>query len=219
MTVISAAHIAGTGKSASTNRSAWAPNLLAARLRASHGGQDHRRNRRRLACAFVAFATPGSPMAYKRPYGRSTQRRPLSMAGPILAFQIGPADFQIASISGSNRRPSAFQLRGPRGRRHAGKSVVVARRGRSFLAQRRPSSVWGADSRAAHCCHDYEGPTLLPSHCGSCGRALVVIGPAHMVGAAGPMNCPGLARLLLHRECGDRARQPLPGSLQCCSYR
>ena len=131
----------------------------------------------------------------------------------------GPADFQIASISGSNRRPSAFQLRGPRGRRHAGKSVVVARRGRSFLAQRRPSSVWGADSRAAHCCHDYEGPTLLPSHCGSCGRALVVIGPAHMVGAAGPMNCPGLARLLLHRECGDRARQPLPGSLQCCSYR
>ena len=103
--------------------------------------------------------------------------------------------------------------------RHAGKSVVVARRGRSFLAQRRPSSVWGADSRAAHCCHDYEGPTLLPSHCGSCGRALVVIGPAHMVGAAGPMNCPGLARLLLHRECGDRARQPLPGSLQCCSYR
>ena len=59
MTVISAAHIAGTGKSASTNRSAWAPNLLAARLRASHGGQDHRRNRRRLrskgkAAAFAA---------------------------------------------------------------------------------------------------------------------------------------------------------------------
>ena len=200
MTVISAAHIAGTGRSASTNRSAWAPNLLAARLRASHGGQDHRRNRRRLPV--------------------QGQSRRLCPRGWVQQVRDGgPADFQIASISGSNRRPSAFSYVVPGDARHAGKSVVVARRGRSFLAQRRPSSVWGADSRAAHCCHDYEGPTLLPSHCGSCGRALVVIGPAHMVGAAGPMNCPGLARLLLHRECGDRARQPLPGSLQCCSYR
>ena len=198
MTVISAAHIAGTGKSASTNRSAWAPNLL------------------RCPAAGLSWRPRSSP----KPPASAGPR-----AKPPLPVRMGSTSARWRRATSRSLRHRArtatfsFQLRGPRGRRHAGKSVVVARRGRSFFAQRRPSSVWGADSRAAHCCHDYEGPTLLPSHCGSCGRALVVIGPAHMVGAAGPMNCPGLARLLLHRECGDRARQPLPGSLQCCSYR
>ena len=201
MTVISAAHIAGTGKSASTNRSAWAPNLLAlpgcgplmaAKIIAETAGVCGSKSKAAAfarADGFNKCEMAGPPTSRSRRFRDRTDDLPLSVTWS-------------PGTPGMRENP-----------------LLVARRGRSFLAQRRPSSVWGADSRAAHCCHDYEGPTLLPSHCGSCGRALVVIGPAHMVGAAGPMNCPGLARLLLHRECGDRARQPLPGSLQCCSYR
>jgi hypothetical protein len=68
-----------------------------------------------------------------------------------------------------------------RGAPHAGKSGVVARRGRCFLAQLSPlfSLIRGADVGAAHCRYEHEGPTL--SH-----PCLVPAGDrAHVTGCAG----------------------------------